>query len=101
MKAIIDGKRYDTSTAKHIGSASSDYGLSDLRHWTEDLYRTEKGQHFLAGEGGPKTRWAQPIDSGMASGSGIRLLSADEARAWAERYLKTDQVEAAFEIEDG
>ena len=45
MKKIINGKRYDTSTAILIGSARYSHG--DLEYLTEELYRKKTGEFFL------------------------------------------------------
>lgn len=104
MKAIIDGKRYDTATAERIAGGGSDVGPSDYRWYSESLYRTRKGTWFLAGEGGPASPYAEPIEGGRGriGGSGIKPLSPEEARAWLERERRLDVLEARFgsEIED-
>ena len=60
MKAIINGLRYDTDKATLIGEASHGYA-SDFQHWEAGLYKTPRsGRFFLAGSGGPMTRWSRP-----------------------------------------
>jgi hypothetical protein len=102
MKAIIQGKRFDTDTAKLIGEASHGY-QGDFSHWEAGLYKTPRsGAFFLAGSGGPMTRWAQAAGNMRTGGSGIVPLTAEEALNWAEQHLSVDEVEAAFgdQIED-
>lgn len=101
MKAIIEGRRYNTETATKIGETSSDYGRGDFRHSEEALYLTKRGQFFLAGSGGPLTRWARSVPNGSMGGSGIHLLSETEAREWAESNLSVAEMEAAFAVEEG
>jgi|SRR6185436_20117362 hypothetical protein len=97
MKRIIDGKRYNTETATWIGEASWGGSWSDFSHWEADLYKTPRGNFFLAGKGGPMTMWAQPIgNNGRTGGSGIIPLDAGDAREWAERHLGTRAVEEHF-----
>jgi hypothetical protein len=104
MKAIINGKRFDTATATLIGDASYPGSQTDFQWWRAGLYKTPRsGQFFLAGQGGPMTRWAQPIgNQGMTGGEGVVPMTLEEARDWAERYLTIAEVEAAFSdhIED-
>jgi hypothetical protein len=51
MKVIINGYRYDTENATHIGKADSGGDKSNLRWFDEDLYRTPRaGRYFLAGK---------------------------------------------------
>lgn len=102
MKRIVDGKRYDTETAREVGSAS--YGnRGDFEHFDESLYRTRSGNWFVAGWGGPRSHYAEQVDQrSWSGGSGLRPLSTPEAREWLERHGHTDALEEEFgaEIED-
>lgn len=98
MKAIIDGKRYNTETATCVCdcSPSGFYG-NDFRHEDTHLYRTPKGSWFLAGEGGPLSRWARPHgQSGSTNGSGIRPLDPDTAREMLEHHGDAEDIEQYF-----
>ena len=67
MKKIINGKLYDTETAKLIGRSYHGEGPRDFRHYSEELYRKRTGEYFLYGEGGPmsRSRWiTRPPRSG-------------------------------------
>ena len=96
MKKIINRKRYDTETAKLIGS----YGYSnpsDFNYWSEDLYQKKTGEFFLYGEGGARTQYAQAIDlNSWCGGERIMPLSYDEAREWAEKHLDADTYKEVF-----
>jgi hypothetical protein len=98
MKAIINGKRYDTEKATLIGSASSDAGRSDFRFFREELYVTPRsGRYFVAGEGGAMSRWAQRVDkNGYTGGKGILPLTREDALMWAEQHLPADIIELHF-----
>jgi hypothetical protein len=99
---IIDGKRYDTETATLICDISpNDFHYDDFRYESTHLYRTGKGAWFMAGEGGPLSRWAQPVgQSGKCSGEGIQIISDEEARDLIEQHGKPEQVEEFFSVED-
>ena len=60
MRKYINGHRYDTETAKLLGSDSYS-NPSDFDHWSEELYRTNAGLYFLHGEGGPASKYAKTI----------------------------------------
>jgi hypothetical protein len=47
------------------------------RRWYEELYRTPSGTYFLIGTGGSKSHWAR---------EGMRILSAEQAKTWVERW---------------
>ena len=91
MKKIIDGIRYDTEKATEIGSASYS-NRSDFHHWDESLYKAPRsGRFFIAGEGGPLSRWSKAIDrNSWSGGSGIISVEPEQAREWCEQYLDGD-----------
>jgi hypothetical protein len=64
MRQIVEGKRYDTSTARKIGSGGGKAYPGDFHYYSESLYLTEKGSFFLAGEGGPLSRYGRPAYGG-------------------------------------
>jgi hypothetical protein len=101
MKKIIDGKRYDTTTATMVCDCSPrGFYRGDFRYEDTQLYRTPRGGWFLAGEGGPMSRWARSTGlSGRTNGSGIQPLDADEARSMLERYGDAEDVEKYFAAE--
>ena len=85
MKKIIDGKLYNTATAKQIASACSDLPQSDFGWWSEELYLTKNGAWFIAGQGGALSQWSQPYGSNGSCGScGIKPLTESEAQQWLE-----------------
>ena len=98
MKQIIDGKIYNTETATFLGR---DYDGDGFRAYDESLYRTPRGRYFLAGEGGPMTKYA--VSTGLNSWSGskkIIALSEEEARQWAEEHMSTDDYLKFFKAEE-
>ncbi len=98
MKATINGLRYDTSKAVLIGEASYDGSITDFEWWEAGLYRTPRsGRYFLAGRGGPMTRWATSAGpQRWTGGSGIKPLADADAVEWAEQHLTTEEVEKGF-----
>lgn len=79
-RAIINGKTYNTETATRICSVPSRaQSRTDFSWHDTDLYRTKKGTFFLAGRGGYASMWAQSV-----GGSGVRPVSAQEARDYME-----------------
>jgi hypothetical protein len=59
MKRAIEGKRYDTEKARLLVEVSEG-STSDFSHVRYGLYRTPRGMWFIAGRGGPMSRFAQP-----------------------------------------
>ena len=101
MKAIIDGKKYDTKTAEKIADGRSKCGRSDFGWYEESLYLTKNGNYFLAGRGHAASKYAKSVD-GNTRGPGSRIIpqSEEEARAWAEEHLTADEYENLFQAEE-
>lgn len=99
MKKIINGKLYDTDTAKELGCwDNGDTGFTSV---TETLFRKRTGEFFLFGEGGPSTQYAKRIDQNSWSGGReIIPLSAAKAREWAEENLSADEYADIFGMPD-
>ena len=99
MKKIIGGKRYDTTTAKLVGTYDTGYIGGFYRRY-EKLYLKATGEFFLAWGGGAKTQRASRTIDGYLSGEGILPLTLDEAREWAGEHLTQAEVEELFAIPD-
>lgn len=97
MNKIINGKRYNTESAKLLGSFDNGEYPSDLSYVRESLYRTKSGQYFIHGEGGASTQYAQQREiSGWRPGEKIIPLAEDCARNWAEEHLSGEVYERIF-----
>jgi hypothetical protein len=96
MKKIINGKKYDTETAKCVGDWDNGYGCGDFQHVEERLYRKRTGEFFLHGEGGPMSIYAESCGDGFCGGEKIIPLSESEAKEWAENHLDCDEYEKIF-----
>jgi len=96
MKKIINGKRYDTDTAKEL-TYTSWSNRTNFGWWCETLYRKNTGEYFLHGEGGPASRYAETIGQNTWSGGEkIIPLSIEAAQKWAEEHLSADEYEKIF-----
>lgn len=97
MKKIINGRSYDTETAREVASWGNAGGWNDFAHLEETLYQKKNGEFFLFGEGGPMTKYA--VSTGQNTWSGgekIIPMSYDSARDWAEDHLDADDYETIF-----
>jgi len=74
MRKVIEGKRYDTETAEQVASTSY-ANYTERTYWSEELYRTKKGNWFLYGEGGDLSKYAR---------SAIIPLTRVKAMSWLE-----------------
>lgn len=85
MKAIANGKTYNTETAERVCGLDCNYHPGDFQYHDTDLYRTKKGAFFIAGKGGAASMWAQPCSGGgRMGGAGVRPVSNQEARDYME-----------------
>lgn len=101
MKKIINGKRYDTEKSICIGSydnlGTGVESMSDFSYWEASLYMTPiSKQFFIAGEGGPMSRFGKTGKGTKRWGADLIPFTRDEALAWAEKYLPTRQTEKYF-----
>lgn len=86
MKKIINGKIYNTKTAELIHEYDNGIYGNDFRSLDEALYKTKKGAYFIAGSGGPMTKYARICGDSQSSGEGIKVLSEEEAVTWLEKH---------------
>lgn len=119
MKKIINGRRYDTSTAtlidyymiNNIGFDKVDKGnvesfkkfisekkLLDQR--LENLYRKKTGEFFLYNLNGPMSKLAGRKLYGKRNYENIIPLSIDEVKEWMEECSDAETYESVFEIEE-
>lgn len=101
MKKIINGKKYDTNTAKEVGYDNNGLSFSDLIYIEETLYKKKTGEFFLYGRGGAATKYAVNNGNNSMSGKAIIPLTEDEAKKWAEDHLTVGEYEGVFgEVEE-
>lgn len=101
MKAIINGKKYDTETAEKIASWDNGLGYGDFNNMSETLYQKRTGEFFLHGEGGANTRYAKGNGSSSWGSSAIISFDLEDAKEWMEKHGNADQYEELFgEVEE-
>jgi hypothetical protein len=96
LKRIINGKIYNTETADCIATWHNGHHGGDFNRCEESLYRTKKGAWFIAGEGGPLSKYARPVGNMTSGGDGLEPITAKEAQQWLEEKDYTEQLEAYF-----
>ena len=102
MRQIVEGRRYDTATAREIGAWWNGYSASDFEYCEEKLCLTSKGNFFLAGSGGALSQYARSHGNATGGGEAITPLSREEAFQWAQEHLEPEDYSEFFEdlIED-
>ena len=97
MRKIIDGRTYNTTTSKLVGTWTNGRGIRDFSHQEESLYKNTKGAYFIHGEGGPMSPYKKRVESNSWTGDEqIIPFTAEEAQQWAEEKLTADEYEQEF-----
>ncbi len=94
MRKIINGKKYDTETAKAMGKIHLTIDLSTdwFISWNERLYRKKSGEYFLYGYRNTGCRSKEER---------ITPLTEAKAKEWAEKCMEVDEYESVFgEVEE-
>lgn len=96
MKKVLEGRLYNTDTAKKLASWENMENATDFSWYEETLYRTKTGRYFVYGEGNAMSPYAKQISSvSWKWGEKIKPLTPEEAKAWAER-LSSDRYNEIF-----
>lgn len=92
MKKIINGKVYDTETAKRLGEYEPNPYRSDFHYYCETLYRKKTGEFFLHGEGNAASPYSRSCGQNEWCGSEkIIPMTYTEAQKWTEEHLDGDE----------
>lgn len=97
VKKIINGKKYDTTTARLIASWSNGYYLGDFDFCEEFLYRKRNGEFFIHGHGGARSSYSRTIGHNTwTGGEDIRPIDIEDAKRLIEEYCDVEVYESEF-----
>lgn len=102
MKKIINGKKYDTNTAKVIHRETNGKFQNDCWYAAETLYKKKTGEYFLEIERGGYSRFViayteqDPHYTTLRIHAGIMPLSEREAKEWSEEAMTGSEYEELF-----
>ena len=96
MKKIINGKQYNTGTAKYLGDWDNGYPSNDFCYCVERLYLTKSGNYFLHLEGGPLSMYGETSGNNSSYGEQIRPVTLEQAQSWVEDRLDGEEYERIF-----
>ena len=100
-KKIIDGKMYNTETAKEIAYYWNGYCGNDFRSMSETLYLKKTGEYFLYGSGGPLSKYRESRMGGWTWGEEFIPMSEEKAKKWCMENLEADEYIAIWgEVEE-
>lgn len=101
MKKIINGKLYNTETAKELAFNAKGTNPRDFKYTSEALFQKENGEYFIYGVGGPMSKYAVPSGTVLMSGENIKPVTEYEAKKWAEENMSADDYIRIFgEVEE-
>lgn len=80
MNKVIRGKRYNTETAKLVGTWEANEPENSDFWEKEELYQKRSGEFFLIGQGGAQTQYAR-FSMGGESKPGIELRPIEPEEA--------------------
>lgn len=91
MKKIINGKLYNTDTAKLLASWDNGIYPGDFCYVEENLYIKRTGEYFIGAKGGAMTKYASRCSDGFR-GAGYAAIPMSEADAqeWCADHCSTD-----------
>ena len=92
MKKVINGKMYNTDTAKEIGNWTNNLTWADLDYIDETLYQKKTGEYFLYCCGGAMTKYSETCSDGsISSGRHIIPMSEKNAEKWLKEVKTIDE----------
>lgn len=101
MKKHIDGKLYNTETAKKIADWNN--GKTGELFFSETLHQKKTGEFFLFGTGEPQSKYSEfHKNSWLRKGSSVIIpMSWENAKEWAEKHMISEDYNKFFgEISD-
>ncbi|MCR5662736.1 MAG: hypothetical protein K6G50_11520 [bacterium] len=95
MSKIINGKKYDTTTAQELAVFNGRNNPTDFEYYEEILYLKKTGEYFMLGIGNKNSIYS---DESQRNGKGayIKPFTLEEAKDWAEKRLGAETYEKLF-----
>lgn len=86
MRKIINGRIYDTETARKLFEADNDEMYSSPFHVCETLYRTRTGYYFLHGVCGYLSAFSRTAAFAKVHSENIKIITETDAIEWVKHY---------------
>lgn len=85
VKKIINGKMYNTETAREVACYSNNVSVTDFSFYIERLYKKKTGEYFLYGRGGAASKYSESAGQNCWTG-GYRIIpfTINDAKGWME-----------------
>lgn len=86
MKKIVNGKLYNTETAKCVASWNNGLPVTDFGYCREYLFRKRTGEYFLYGHGGAASKYSVYDHGCRSGGEEINPLTEEQAAKYIELF---------------
>lgn len=96
MNKVINGKKYNTDTAKMLAQIDNRLLPNDFGYESETLYLTKSGNYFLHGKGHAKSKYGEWHGNNRGWGEKIIPLSDEAAKIWCQENLTAEKYEFIF-----
>lgn len=90
MKKIINGRLYNTESAKKVGYYNNGRIYNDFSFFEETLYRKRTGEFFLHGEGNATSKYGKYYGDCLGSSEEIIPYTEEKARKWMETHADAE-----------
>ena len=90
MKKIINGRLYDTETAKELAAVDNGYGVGNAFYCKTALFQKKTGEYFIYGEGGPMTEYGDSVGYNRTWGCRFEPVDEFDAQKWVEKNCDGD-----------
>ena len=90
MKKIINGRLYDTDTAKELAAIDNGYGAGNAFYSKTALFQKKNGEYFIYGEGGPMSEYGDSVGYNRTWGCRFEPVDEFDAQKWVEKNCDGD-----------
>lgn len=90
MKKIINGRLYDTETAKELAAVDNGYGVGNAFYSKTALFQKKTGEYFIYGEGGPMSEYGDSVGYNRTWGCRFEPVDEFDAQKWVEKNCDGD-----------
>lgn len=97
MKKKINGRKYDTCTAKILSFYESD-AIDSCRHYFEGVYMKRNGEYFFAARGGAATVYSDSINGVLTQGAVIVPLRSKADAEKISAILEGNPDESCYNL---
>lgn len=96
IKNVPGKEYYSEGGSRFCGGWTNGLPQSDFHYCKEELFQKPSGEFFLRGEGGAASKYATYHRGETCFGRGVKKLSFEEAKEWAEGRIDKEDFFKTF-----